>query len=157
WARLLADGAPVPSLGGGRPDHADAFGRVVLGMGRAGSNAVAVGSGRSRSGNAWLAGDPHLSLTLPSVWLAASYRSPSYQVAARMTRGIPAIAIGRNPWIAWGGTNLHAASSELFDVSAVPESQIEQRIVRLKVRWSSERDLVLRESPYGPIISDAPL
>jgi penicillin amidase len=157
WARLLADGAPVPSLGTGRPNHADIFAQVLLGLGRAGSNAVAVGGGYSRSGNAWLAGDPHLSLALPSVWLAASYRSPSYQVVGLMIPGIPATAIGRNPWIAWGGTNLHAASSELFDVSTVPDVEIRQQTVRLKVRWSSERDLILRESPFGPIISDAPL
>jgi penicillin amidase len=157
WARLLADGAPVPSLGSGRPNHADVFAKVVFGTGHAGSNAVAVSDSHSRTGNAWLAGDPHLSLTLPSVWLAASYRSPSYQVAGLMIPGIPAMAIGRNPWIAWGGTNLHAASSELFDVSSVPRSEIQEQTVRLKVRWSRDHELILRESPLGPIISDAPL
>src|SRR3954470_7661976 len=81
WARLIADGiAPIPNLAGGHGDGDEAFARIVLGLGRAGSNALAVSGRRSATGNAWLAGDPHLSLSLPSVWLQAAYRSPSYNV-----------------------------------------------------------------------------
>src|SRR5215210_4887990 len=128
-------------------------------LGSAGPEATRwpVSGRRSASGHAWLAGDPHLSLSLPSVWLQAAYRSPSYHVAGLMIPGIPAMAIGRNPGFAWGGTNLHAASSELFDVSALPASEIGERRVRLAVRWSRPQDLVLRDTPYGPIVSDAPL
>lgn len=158
WARLIADGtAPLPSLGAGHGDAANLFDQIVLGLGRAGSNAVAVSGRRSATGQPWLAGDPHLGLSLPSVWLQAAYRSPSYNVAGLMIPGIPPIAIGRNPWLAWGGTNLHAASSELFDVSALPPAEIAERRMRLAVRWSRPRNIVLRETAYGPIISDAPL
>jgi penicillin amidase len=157
WTRLIADGrTPTPSFAG-RTDSGDAFARLVLGLGRAGSNAVAVSGRRSATGNAWLAGDPHLSLSLPSVWLQAAYRSPSYNVAGLMIPGIPVMAIGRNPHLAWGGTNLHAASSELFDVSELPASEIRERRVPLAVRWSRPQEIVLRDTPYGPIVSDAPL
>src|SRR5207253_8243192 len=82
WARLIEHGtAPVPSLAGGRDGTAEAFTRLVLGLGRAGSNAVAVSGRRSATGRAWLAGDPHLSVSLPSLWLQAAYHSPSYRVA----------------------------------------------------------------------------
>jgi penicillin G amidase len=158
WARLIAEGAaPAPSFAGTGLDPADAFARVLLGLGRAGSNALAVSGRRSATGNAWLAGDPHLSLSLPSVWLQAAYDSPSYNVAGLMIPGIPVMAIGRNPHLAWGGTNLHAASSELFDVSELPASEVVERRIRLAVRWSQPRDFVLRETRYGPIVSDAPL
>jgi len=158
WARLIEDGtAPLPSLASGHDIAADAFARLVLGLGRAGSNAVAVSGRRSATGHAWIAGDPHLSLSLPSVWLQASYRSPSYNVAGLMIPGIPVMAIGRNPWIGWGGTNLHALSSELFDVSGLPAGEISERRVRLTVRWSHPRDIVLRDTAHGPIISDAPM
>ncbi|MBV8493397.1 MAG: penicillin acylase family protein, partial [Alphaproteobacteria bacterium] len=158
WARLIEDGAaPVPSLGSGRHFSDEAFTRVVLGLGRAGSNAVAVSGARSVTGQPWLAGDPHLSLSLPSVWLQAAYRSPSYNVAGLMIPGIPVMAIGRNPRIAWGGTNLHALSSELFDVSDLPASAISERRVRINVRWSPPREVILRDTAYGPIISDAPM
>src|SRR5205085_3304713 len=119
--------------------------------------AVGVSGRRSATGRAWLAGDPHLSVSLPSLWLQAAYHSPSYHVAGLMIPGIPVMAIGRNPWIAWGGTNLHAASSELFDVSGLPASGFSERRVRLKVRWEGARELVLRETEYGPVISDAPM
>ena len=158
WARLIEDAtAPLPSLASGHDITADAFARLVLGLGRAGSNAVAVSARRSATGQAWLAGDPHLSLSLPSVWLQGSYRSPSYHVAGLMIPGIPVMAIGRNSWIAWGGTNLHALSSELFDVSELPASEISEQHVRIGVRWSRSRDIVLRDTAHGPIISDAPL
>ena len=158
WARLIEHGtAPVPSLAGGHDSTAEAFVRLVLGLGRAGSNAVAVSGGRSATGGAWLAGDPHLSVSLPSLWLQAVYHSPSYHVAGLMIPGIPVMAIGRNPSIAWGGTNLHAASSELFDASGLPAAEISERRARIVVRWASPHDIVLRDTAFGPIISDASL
>jgi len=156
WARLIEDGtAPLPSLASGGDFASDAFAHLLLGLGRSGSNALAVSGERSATGQPWLAGDPHLSLSLPSVWLTAACRSPTYNVAGLMIPGIPVMAIGRNPWIAWGGTNLHALSSELIDVSDLAEREITERRVRLDVRWSRPRDIVLRDTPYGPIISDA--
>jgi penicillin amidase len=158
WARLIEHGAaPVPTLAGGQDATAEAFVRLVLGLGRAGSNAVAVSGRRSATGAAWLAGDPHLSVSLPSLWLQAAYHSPSYRVAGLMIPGIPIMAIGRNPWIAWGGTNLHAASSELFDVSGLAVAEISERRVEIGVRWSRPRHIVLRDTAFGPIISDASL
>ncbi|HKS88168.1 MAG TPA: penicillin acylase family protein, partial [Stellaceae bacterium] len=121
------------------------------------SNAVAVAGRRSATGQPWVAGDPHLSVGVPSVWLAASYRSPSYRVAGLMAPGVPAMMIGRNPFLAWGGTNLHAASSELFDVSELPAGAIVETRAWLPVRWSRPREIVLRDTDYGPIVSDAPL
>ena len=157
-ARLIEDGtAPLPSLASGSDFASEGFAHLMLGLGRSGSNALAVSGKRSATGQPWLAGDPHLSLSLPSVWLQAAYRSPSYNVAGLMIPGIPAMAIGRNPWIAWGGTNLHALSSELVDLSNLPPQQIIERRVPLAVRWSRPRDIVLRDTEYGPIISDASL
>jgi penicillin amidase len=153
WKRLLREGTLDPA----QTDDGEAATSVLLGLVRSGSNALAVRSSRSVTGSAWLAGDPHLALTVPCTWLAAAHRSPSYNAAGLMIPGIPVIAIGRNPWIAWGGTNLHSASSELFDVSSLPASAITERKVRLKVRWAAERELVLRETEHGPIISDAPM
>jgi penicillin amidase len=74
-----------------------------------------------------------------------------------MIPGIPVVAIGRNRRIAWGGSNLFAASSELFDVSDLPGTAIRERWVEVKVRWSPPREIVLRDTEYGPIVTDAPL
>jgi penicillin amidase len=146
WARLLAEGT-VAMAG-----TADGRGNASI----RGSNALAVAGTRSVTGRGWLAGDAHLTLTLPSVWLAAAYRSPSYNLAGLMFPGLPAMFIGRNPYLAWGGTNLLAAGSELFDVSGLPSAAIRQRRVRIAVRWSRPREVALRETDYGPIVSDLP-
>ncbi len=150
WARLIAEGADPEAAG-------EPAARFLLGIAGGASNAVAIAGGSSATGMPWLAGDPHLALGLPNIWLAAAYRSPSYNLAGLMIAGIPAMVIGRNRWIAWGGTNLHAASSELFDVGELTGSAIRERRVRIRVRWSRPRDIVLRDTDYGPIISDAPL
>jgi penicillin amidase len=153
WNRLLTAGMPDA----GPTGDGSAAPLLLGGVIRSASNAVAVGGHHSATGSAWLAGDPHLPLTVPSIWLAAAYCSPSYKVAGLMMPGIPVVVIGRNPWIAWSGTNLPAASSELFDVSELPASAINERRVKLAVRWSRDRELVLRDTLYGPIVSDAPL
>ena len=146
WARLLAEG--TIAMAGTAEERGN--------TGMRGSNALAIAASRSATGSPWLAGDAHLPLTLPSVWLAAAYRSPSYNLAGLMFPGLPAMFIGRNPHLAWGGTNLLAASSELFDVSGLPSQAIRERRVRIAVRWSRPREFVLRETAYGPIVSDLP-
>ncbi len=153
WRRLLAESILDPA----QANDSEAAASLLFGFVRSGSNAFAVGGSRSTTGSAWLAGDPHLALTIPCTWLAAAYWSPSYNVAGLMIPGIPVMAIGRNPWIAWGGTNLHAASSELFEVGEPPADAVMERRVRLRVRWLGERELVLRETVHGPLISDAPV
>ena len=85
---------------------------------RSGSNSLCVAAARSESGGALMANDPHLPITMPNVWLLAGVKSPSHHAVGLMVPGIPFIGMGRNPWIAWGGTSLHAASSDLV---AVPE------------------------------------
>lgn len=152
WARMLAEGAPEPDAG-----EPEVFADIVRGTGKAGSNVFAVSGRLSRTGAPFLAGDPHLPQSLPSVWLAAAYRSPSYNVAGLMIPGIPVMAIGRNRSLAWGGSNLFAASSELFDVSDLPATAITERRVDIPVRWSRPQEIVLRETEYGPVISDAPM
>jgi penicillin amidase len=146
WARLLKEG--TIAMAGTVAGHA--------GPGTRGSNALAIAATRSLSGQPLLAGDAHLPLMLPSIWLSAGYRSPSYNLAGLMVPGLPAMFIGRNRDLAWGGTNLLAASSELFDVSGLPAGAIRERRVRIAVRWSRPRELVLRDTDHGPVISDLP-
>jgi penicillin amidase len=150
WAALwplLLEAEPTVSAPG-EPEEA------IAAFARSGSNAAAVSGWRSASGSALFCADPHLSVMLPNVWLAIAFRSRSYNVAGLMPAGLPVVAIGRNPWIAWGGTSLHAASSELFDVSG---EALEERVEDLHVRGLGTRRLVMRESRLGPVVSDGML
>lgn len=158
WEDMMVDNAmPVPSFTGGGGPGPDALDRLLGGFSRNGSNSFAVAGTHTASGAALLASDPHLSVILPNLWLAAGYQSPTYNCVGLMIPGIPIMALGRNPHIGWGGTNLHAASSELFDVDDLPDNDIEGRPERIRVRWWRDEEIVIRETGYGPIVSDAPL
>jgi penicillin amidase len=157
WARLLEEGtASTPSYAANPSRQFALLGEILTGLSRSGSNSVAVSATRSATGGALLASDPHLGILLPSLWVLVGVKSPSYHAVGLMGPGLPFFALGRNREIAWGGTNLRAASSDLFDVSALPAGQITERTERIRVRWWFDRTVTLRDTPFGPIISDAP-
>lgn len=157
WARLIQAGRGLePDIAPSGPIE-EAAARSILGANtRGGSNCLAVSRERSLSGSAWLAGDPHLGISLPSNWLIAGCKSPGYHAVGLMIPGLPFLAIGRNPWIAWGGTNLHAAASELDDVSDIPESALEVREETIAARWGKPRRVTIRRLGARPILSDSP-
>lgn len=124
---------------------------------RSGSNSIAVGAKLSESGAAWIASDPHLGLSLPNNWLMLGYKSPSHHAGGLMIPALPFFGLGRNPQIAWGGTNLHALTSELYDVSSIARNELRLREESINIRWGKKRKVIIRESSLGPILSDSPL
>ncbi len=145
WQRLwplLQGGDSVPA-----PDRAV---EATLGFGR-GSNSAVVSARASHTGAGLIASDPHLSVAAPPLWLIAALHAPGLDTVGLMIPGIPAIAIGRNRHIAWGGTNLHAASSELIDVSGEPRSE---RFETIPVRNAAPATIALGQTRFGPIVSD---
>ena len=156
WARLAQEGkASVSSFDGGTQTASAQ--RWLGGLSRSGSNSLAVAGHRSATGGALIANDPHLGILVPNVWLIAGVRSPSYHAVGLMAPGLPIFAIGRNARIAWGGTNMRAASSDLYDVSDVPGSEIVERHEEIGVRWWFDSDVTVRETQWGPIVTDVPL
>jgi penicillin amidase len=116
--RMTAIADLYAQLGGGRDDvppvqHAFA------------SNNWAVSPRRSASGHALLAGDPHLDLTLPSIWYEAHLVVPgSLDVYGVTIPGAPGIIIGFNRDVAWTFTNTGADVMDFYretvDDSAAP-------------------------------------
>lgn len=155
YARILkAGGDSIASFSAG--DQANLLRDLLAGASRTGSNALVVSGARSTTGAALLASDPHLGIQMPNLWLIAGVKSPSYHSVGFMIPGVPITALGRNARIAWGGTNMRAASSDLFDVSNLPAGALTARKERIKVRWWVDRIVTVRDSPLGPVISDAP-
>ncbi len=156
WERLVKQGgASFTSFGG--PERTGALRQWLAGLPKSGSNSVAVAGHRSATGGALMANDPHLGILIPNVWLIAGIRSPSYHVVGLMAPGLPIFAIGRNPHVAWGGTNMRAASSDLVDVRGIPDTDIAERHERIGVRWWFDKDVTIRETAWGPIVTDIPL
>jgi len=159
WARLVgADAAPAPETDTAEAGPAAAAQQGLLGVNnRSGSNSLAVAATRSAGGGAWIASDPHLGLSLPNNWLIAGYRSPGHHAVGLMIPGLPFVALGRNPWIAWGGTSLHALASELHDISDLADASLQEREETIAVRWSAERRVIVRRCAVGPVLSDSAL
>ncbi len=156
WTRLLKDGTTSATSFDGTEQTA-AIQRWLGGFSKSGSNSLVVAAHRSATGGALMANDPHLGIFLPNLWLIAGVKSPSYHAVGLMAPGLPIFAIGRNPHIAWGGTNMRAASSDLYDVSGVPGAEVTERRERIGVRWWFDSDVTVRETRWGPIVTDAPL
>jgi penicillin amidase len=73
------------------------------------SNNWAVAPGKSTTGHALLAGDPHLELTLPSIWYEVHLVVPGeLEVGGVTIPGLPGVTIGYTPRFAWSFTNTGA-------------------------------------------------
>lgn len=70
-----------------------------------GSNNWAVAGSKTASGYPLLANDPHLNLSLPSVWYEMQLVSPTVNVYGVTLPGAPCVIVGFNDKIAWGVTN----------------------------------------------------
>lgn len=80
-----------------------------------GSNSWAVAASRSATGHALLAGDPHLELTLPSIWYEAHLVvADSIDVYGVTIPGAPGIVIGFTPAVAWTFTNTGADVMDFY-------------------------------------------
>ncbi|GAA4796658.1 penicillin acylase family protein [Olivibacter ginsenosidimutans] len=71
-----------------------------------GSNNWAISAEKSMSGKPILANDPHLSLTLPSIWYQIQLKNKQSNSYGVSIPGAPCIIIGFNQHIAWGVTNV---------------------------------------------------
>ncbi|MDF1720001.1 MAG: penicillin acylase family protein [Minwuia sp.] len=165
WAQAMEfNGGAVPSvaMGEGAEEQQNAVRLAALldmigAHARSGSNAWAVNGERSASGKPILATDPHLGILAPNVWLLAGLKSPSHEVVGMMPAGLPIFGLGRSRHMAWGATNLRARSSDLVDVTALPDTAYTVEKETVQVRFGFDRDIERKVSPYGPLITDSPL
>lgn len=107
---LLGDARAKLKLVGGREQAAS---------GDIGSNNWAVGPGRTASGNAILANDPHLLLTNPSIWFpvemdAVSAGTGKIHTAGSTFPGLPSTMVGQNESLAWGVTTAYYDLADVY-------------------------------------------
>jgi penicillin amidase len=70
-----------------------------------GSNNWVVSGSKTATGSPILCNDPHLNLSLPSIWFAIHLNAPGMNVMGSSLPGAPSVIIGFNDSIAWGVTN----------------------------------------------------
>jgi penicillin amidase len=135
-----------------------------------GSNCWAVASDRSQTGAPVLCNDPHLRMSLPSLWYlmhlkADQASSAAYEAWGATIPGCPLIQIGRNRAIAWGITAAVCDDVEIYRerVHRIdPERYLcgeewrpfETEQESIGVRRSRPVQRLVRRTRHGPVISD---
>ena len=90
-----------------------------------GSNNFAISGKRSSTGRPVLANDPHLNLTLPSIWYENHLIAPGINVYGVSLLGAPCVVIGYNEDIAWGSTNGMNDVMDFYDITFRDETKKE--------------------------------
>ncbi len=131
------------------------------------SNNWAVDGHKSATGKPLLASDPHLPLSIPSIWWEMHIDSPELKAAGVGIAGLPGILMGHNARIAWGQTAAQTDGDDLFVQQLNPDNPSQYRqngdwvngdLVReeIKVR-GRERPVVenVLITNHGPVVSPA--
>jgi len=130
-----------------------------------GSNNWVVDGTLTASGKPMLANDPHLSARLPSTWYLAHVTGGDFEIIGATLPGAPAVALGRNRFIAWGATNVAADVEDLYrERLDATGKQAEFRGAMEPVTLVSETiavknaepvQIIVRVTRHGPLVSDA--
>ncbi len=138
-------------------DHSQQqFFEILASLSRSGSNSIVISKDKSAGKSALIANDPHLGIFAPNFWLLQGLKSPSYHAVGMSIPGLPFIAVGRNPDVAWGGTNMRSISSHLYELNEKEAQAAKVLKETIKVRWWFDKDIDIRISDKGPILSDSP-
>lgn len=129
-----------------------------------GSNNWAVSGKRTESGNAILCNDPHLALSLPSIWYEIQLNAPGINCYGVSLPGSPGITIGFNDSIAWGVTNAGRDVKDYYAIEMIDqkkgiyklgdkELQADIRVEEIKVRGKKSVMDTVFYTVFGPIVS----
>ena len=127
-----------------------------------GSNNWAVSGSKTASGYPILANDPHLSLTLPSIWYEVQLNAPGLNTYGVSLQGSPGVIIGFNEDVAWGVTNVAADVLDWYEVQFRDETHQEYwhdgqwkptstRIEEIKVRGGETVLDTVVYTHHGPV------
>jgi penicillin amidase len=131
-----------------------------------GSNNWVVGGQRSKSGKPLLANDPHLGLSVPSLWYFAHLSAPGLEVIGATLPGLPIVVLGRTDRIAWGFTNTAPDVQDLYIERIRPGNRMQYQTPEgwadfslrkeiIRVKGQEDITLEVRESRHGPVITGA--
>jgi penicillin amidase len=90
-----------------------------------GSNNWAIAGSKTASGYPILANDPHLNLTLPSIWYQMQLSAPGVNTYGVTIPGAPCVVIGYNNKVAWGETNVGADVLDFYKIKFKDDSHNE--------------------------------
>jgi penicillin amidase len=133
----------------------------------AGSNNWAVAGWRTASGEAILANDIHLPLSMPNIWYRASFEwrdgDREMRTGGITLPGAPTLISGSNGRLAWGYTTSPGDSSDLVVIETDPGDgdsyltpdgyrPFERHLEIIEVKGSDDVELEVRSTIWGPVI-----
>lgn len=130
-----------------------------------GSNNWAVAGSNTASGNPLLCNDPHLNLTLPSIWFQIQIHTPEQNCYGVSLQGMPGIIIGFNENIAWGVTNVGHDVSDWYklqwaDAARTKYSldgevrEVQKRVEVIKIKGKTDLLDTVKYTVWGPVVYD---
>ena len=130
-----------------------------------GSNNWVVAGTKTQSGAPILANDPHLELSLPSIWYEIQLRTPAFNTYGVSLPGCPFVIIGFNDSIAWGVTNSQRDVKDYYEIQFKDDSKREYwfngkweptqlRIEEIKVKDSLSFFDTVAYTVFGPVQYD---
>jgi penicillin amidase len=130
-----------------------------------GSNSWAVNGTKSASGAPILCNDPHLGLSLPSIWYEMQINTPTMNVYGATFPGSPSVIIGFNDSLAFGFTNAQRDVKDYFQIRFKDISKKEYwfdstwqptklRVEEIKVRGGKTINDTVAYTYFGPVMYD---
>ena len=134
---------------------------------REGSNNWIVDAAHSATGRPILANDPHRAHSVPSLRYLVDVSAPDLHVIGAGEPALPGVSFGHNDTAAWGLTIFYADQQDLYVYDTAPDHPDAYRykggwapmaVVRekLEVKGEPDREITLRFTRHGPVISDDP-
>ncbi len=138
--------------------------KVAPDMSGIGSNNWAVNGEKAAGSYPILSNDPHLTLSLPSIWFEIQLVGPKINVYGASLPGAPGVISGFNREVSWGVTNVGADVIDWYQITfADPEQktyvygdtvrEISYRIEEIKIRDSLAIQDTILMTHYGPIVA----
>ena len=129
------------------------------------SNNWVVASNKSKSNRPMLATDPHLSLTLPSIWYMMHLNDTKQNVMGVSIPGAPGIIIGLNDSIAWAETNGYDDVMDWYDIYFKNQDMTEyfynntwhkttKVIEKISIRNKPAYIDTIKYTKHGPVVWD---
>ena len=130
-----------------------------------GSNNWVVAGNKTASGAPILCNDPHLELSLPSIWYEMQLQTPGSNAYGVSLPGAPFVIIGFNDSIAWGVTNAQRDVKDYFEIKFKDETKQEywfngkwektiQKPELIKVKGGKDVFDTVAYTIFGPVMFD---
>jgi penicillin amidase len=131
-----------------------------------GSNNWALAGSKTKSGAPILANDPHLELSLPSIWFEMQLTDPSGTSYGASLPGSPFIISGFNDHIAWGITNAQRDVKDYYEIRFRDDRKdaywykgewhpTQLRTEEIKVKGGESVFDTVAYTAFGPVMFDA--